>query len=184
MRIDVLIENTSHNELLCEHGLSFLIHYNDKVYLLDTGNSGKFIDNAKMMNIDLSKVDKCILSHGHYDHSDGYVRFLDLYPRHKIYASKDIFEDYYSSSNNSMHYIGLCDELKNRRDNFHLIDKFTCIDEGVYVLPHKATDDTVNKNLYKKVNSEYMKDDFTHELSLIFVYQNLTRTLPSSIGGR
>ena len=85
MRIDVLIENTSHNELLCEHGLSFLIHYHDKMYLLDAGQSGNFIDNAKSLNIDLSKVNKCILSHGHYDHSDGYVRFLDSYPHHKIY---------------------------------------------------------------------------------------------------
>ena len=172
MRIDVLIENTSHDSLLCEHGLSFLIHYHDKMYLLDAGQSGNFIENAKSLNIDLNQVKQCILSHGHYDHSDGYVRFLDVYPHHKVYAYKDIFEDYYSSSNDSMHYIGLCDELKKRKDHFHLIDKLTCIDEGVYVLPHQATCNTVNKNLYKKVNNAYIKDDFRHELSLIFVYKD------------
>lgn len=168
MRIDVLIENSAHDELLCEHGLSFLIHYNEKTYLLDAGQTGKFIDNAIALNIDLSTVDKCVLSHGHYDHSDGFVRFLNTYCNKPIYASKFVFEDYYSSSNNVMHYIGLSNELKSYKDKFNLVSELTCIDEGVYLLPHHATKQTVNKNLYKKVYDDYIKDDFKHELSLIF----------------
>ncbi len=169
MRIDVLIENSTQSDLLAEHGLSFLIHYRGKTYLLDAGKSGSFMDNARSLNVDLDTVDKCVLSHGHYDHSDGFVRFLNIYPKKQIYACENIFDDYYSSSNDSLHYIGLCDELKDKRENFKLINEMTCIDEGVYLVPHHATKYTVNKNLYKKVNDEYILDDFTHELSLVFV---------------
>ena len=168
MRIDVLIENSTHDHLLSEHGLSFLIHFNNKVYLLDAGKTGAFMDNANAMHIDLSKVDKCILSHGHYDHSDGFIRFLDVYPNQKIYASENVFEDYYSTSNNELHYIGLDERLKDKKYNFHLIHEVTCIDEGVYLVPHHALKYTINKNLYKKVNGEYILDDFAHELSLVF----------------
>ena len=168
MRINVLIENSTQSELLCEHGLSFLIHFHDKVYLLDAGQTGAFIENARALNIDLSHVDKCILSHGHYDHSDGFIRFLELYPHHQIWACDSVFDEYYSSSNNVMHYIGLSDELQTHKEKFNLVSELTCIDEGVYLLPHHATKQTVNKNLYKKEHVDYIKDDFKHELSLIF----------------
>ncbi len=170
MRIDVLIENSTHSELKCEHGLSFLIHYNNKSYLLDSGQSGAFMDNAKTLGFDLNLVDKCILSHGHYDHSDGFLRFIGEYPDKKIYASKDVFDEYYSSSHHPLHYIGLDKRLN--REHFHLIDQMTCIDEGVYLIPHHQTLYTVNKNLYRKINDEFVLDDFTHELSLVFVNGN------------
>lgn len=168
MRIEVLIENSTHSDLLTEHGLSFLIHFNNKVYLLDAGKTGAFIDNAKAMHIDLSQVDKCILSHGHYDHSDGFIRFLDQYPNQKIYASENVFEEYYSTSNNELHYIGLDEMLKDKKDNFHFIHEVTYIDEGVYLVPHHSTKHTINKNLYKKIDDELILDDFTHEISLVF----------------
>ena len=168
MRIEVLIENSTHSDLLSEHGLSFLIHFNNKVYLLDAGKTGAFMDNTKSMHIDLSKVDKCVLSHAHYDHSDGFIRFLDAYPNQKIYASENVFGEYYSTSNNELHYIGLDERLKGKKENFHLISKVTCIDEGVYLVPHRSSQHTINKNLYKKVSNECIFDDFTHELSLVF----------------
>ena len=59
-------------------------------------------------------------------------------------------------------------QQKDIKENFHLINEVTCIDEGVYLIPHHSTKHTINKNLYKKASGEYILDDFAHELSLVF----------------
>lgn len=69
MQITNLIDNVSYiPELKSEHGLSYYIETTKHKILFDTGQSSSFIDNAKVLNIDLSQVDIVIISHGHYDH--------------------------------------------------------------------------------------------------------------------
>lgn len=163
MKITVLIENTSY-ELLHEHGLSLYIQYNDKTYLLDTGSSSKFMDNAKTLSIDLD-VDYNILSHGHYDHSGGYSTYLSLYDK-KVYAMKSVFDTYVSS--HDKHDISVPRSVP--KDKFILIDKVTKLEENVYLIPHsKALCDIGKRSMmYRSVNNEYVYDDFSHELSLVF----------------
>lgn len=58
--------------LLAEPGLSILIELNDsgEYILLDGGASDIVLkENVKRMNIDLKKIKKIILSHGHFDHT-------------------------------------------------------------------------------------------------------------------
>ena len=82
MKVSVIIENTSKNEILiAEHGLSLYIEYEGKQYLLDAGATGIFLQNANNMGIDLNNVDYCILSHGHYDHAGGYGAFFENYKK-------------------------------------------------------------------------------------------------------
>ena len=69
MKMVVLVENSSRCRLCAEHGLSVYIEYEGKTYLLDTGATALFAENAKELGIDLSKVDTAFLSHAHYDHS-------------------------------------------------------------------------------------------------------------------
>jgi 7,8-dihydropterin-6-yl-methyl-4-(beta-D-ribofuranosyl)aminobenzene 5'-phosphate synthase len=76
MKLTVLTENLAGGHFLAEHGLSYLIEYDGKTILFDTGHSDVFIKNAAKLGIDLQeKVDLVILSHGHWDHGDG-LRFL------------------------------------------------------------------------------------------------------------
>jgi 7,8-dihydropterin-6-yl-methyl-4-(beta-D-ribofuranosyl)aminobenzene 5'-phosphate synthase len=56
---------------MAEHGLSYLIEYDGKKLLFDTGQSNLFLKNAETMNINLSNIDMIVLSHGHFDHGDG-----------------------------------------------------------------------------------------------------------------
>ena len=44
--------------------------------------------NAEKLEIDLSKVDTVILSHGHYDHSGGILPFYKINPEAIIYMQK------------------------------------------------------------------------------------------------
>lgn len=76
--ITCLVENTAATEALrSEHGLSLLIRHGGATVLLDTGQSAAFLDNARDMGVDLSKVTHVALSHGHYDHSGGLAAALE-----------------------------------------------------------------------------------------------------------
>ena len=85
MKITVLIENTAPEYLKCEHGLSIYIAYNEKCYLLDTGSSDIFMDNAEVLKTKLENVDAAFLSHGHYDHSGGFEAFFEKNKSAKVY---------------------------------------------------------------------------------------------------
>ena len=76
MRITVLIENSAPEGLVAEHGLSFYLEYRGGRYLLDAGESGAFLLNAQRLGVDLSRVEAAALSHGHYDHGDGFTAFF------------------------------------------------------------------------------------------------------------
>ena len=171
MKITVLVENTGPSELKIEHGLSLYIEFNDKKYLLDAGPSDSFFKNAHALSIDLGRVDKAVLSHGHYDHGDGFMVFLNQYKDKVIYGAKNIFDDYYSGSGGSVHYIGLSSKLKQMKNRFNTISKDTKIDEKIYLILDDVSNTKeigVQKKLYKKVDDVLQPDNFNHELSLVF----------------
>ena len=171
MRITVLVENTGPSEFKIEHGLSLYIEFNDKKYLLDAGPSDSFFKNAHALSIDLGRVDKAVLSHGHYDHGDGFMVFLNQYKDKVVYGAKNIFDDYYSGSGGSVHYIGLSSKLKQMENRFNTISKDTKIDEKIYLILDDVSNTKeigVQKKLYKKVDDVLQPDNFDHELSLVF----------------
>lgn len=171
MKITVLVENTGPSELKIEHGLSLYIEFNDKKYLLDAGPSDSFFKNAHALSIDLGRVDKAVLSHGHYDHGDGFMVFLNQYKDKVVYGAKNIFDDYYSGSGGSVHYIGLSSKLKQMKNRFNTISKDTKIDEKIYLILDDVSNTKeigVQKKLYKKVDDVLQPDSFNHELSLVF----------------
>ena len=70
------------NFLLAEHGLSCLLKAHkgadEHVVLLDAGASSTcFVHNARLLGVDLSKVEAVVLSHGHLDHFGALVEFLN-----------------------------------------------------------------------------------------------------------
>ena len=89
MKLTALMENTTVNDAcVCEHGLSLIIEANGRKVLFDAGQSGNFVKNAQVLGIDLAQVDTCVLSHGHYDHSDGFPAFFQINDHARLYAHK------------------------------------------------------------------------------------------------
>lgn len=172
MNIKVLIENTSSSDLTAEHGLSLFIQHNHKSYLLDGGQSGAFLENARKMNIPITGTDYCVLSHGHYDHAGGFLSYLKENPNGKIHAMKQAKADYYSGASGNIHEIGIPREiLDNYESSFIFIKEINILDTGVYLIPHSTVGlEEIGKRtkLYKKQNGELLPDDFSHELSLVF----------------
>lgn len=110
MKITVLTENTACREsLACEHGLSLYIETGCHKILFDAGQSGAFADNAEALGIDLSSVDFAVLSHGHYDHGNGLVRFLEINGTAPVYLRRDAFGFHQNATGK---FIGLPQELK------------------------------------------------------------------------
>ena len=52
------------------------------------------------------------------------------------------------------------------------VDEITELIENVYLIPHKKIDDLAKigerAKLYKRINDDYIPDDFCHEMSLVF----------------
>ena len=75
MKFLVLNDDRCDKSKLCFcHGFSLYGECDHKKFLFDVGQDDSFLKNAKTLGVDLD-VDYIILSHGHYDHTDG-LKFL------------------------------------------------------------------------------------------------------------
>lgn len=74
LKISILSDKSASSRCRAEHGLSFAVEA-DKRILFDTGASDLFLDNARIMGIDIDTIETVVLSHGHYDHGNG-MRYL------------------------------------------------------------------------------------------------------------
>lgn len=111
IKITTLSENTASTpNLLAEWGLSILVEIDSLTILLDAGLSSSAAYNAGTLGVDLKKVDRIVLSHGHYDHTGGLQNVLRLMRKKiEIIAHPDIWGEKYSRqrNENTYHYIGI-----------------------------------------------------------------------------
>lgn len=102
-----------------EHGWSVLVETPTGSVLFDTGQSNLFLENAHNMGIDLTCLQKVVLSHGHYDHSGGLRDFLQLKPNTVVIAHPDVFKKRYCvESGKDPREIGMPDNVLTYRKNF------------------------------------------------------------------
>lgn len=98
LRITTLCENTAIiGDFLAEWGLSILIETDGVNILFDNGKSISVSHNADALGINLSKIDKIVLSHAHYDHTGGLRQVLGRMKKEvEIIAHPDIWKAKYS----------------------------------------------------------------------------------------
>ena len=104
MRVVSLVENTSCHPMRTEHGLSLYIETEKHRILFDTGQGTLFAENAEKLGVDLSAVDLCFLSHGHYDHGGGLKLFSEMNRSAPVIVSENAFGHYYEQDGR---YVGL-----------------------------------------------------------------------------
>jgi 7,8-dihydropterin-6-yl-methyl-4-(beta-D-ribofuranosyl)aminobenzene 5'-phosphate synthase len=172
MKITALIENKATGNLVGEHGLAIHIEYNGKQYLLDTGASNKFLNNANQLGIDLKDIDTAVLSHCHYDHSSGYVGFFSKNSKSKVYLQSTARELCYAKLGLLRLYNGIPKGILNTySDRFVFVDGDYQIDEGVWLISHKTSGLAAKgkkAHMYRKTEKGFVADDFQHEQSLVF----------------
>ena len=162
MKIVTLMENTACREALrFEHGLSLYLETETQNILFDAGQSAAFADNAEKLGVDLGKVDFAVLSHGHYDHSGGLQKFLEVNQAAPVYVSRYAFEPHYSTNG----YIGMDSALK-ASSQIRYVTEETTLAEGITL--HRlegAPMDTAG--LLVEENGVRKSDDFRHEQYLL-----------------
>ena len=110
LQITTLSENTAGlGGLMAEWGLSILVESEETNILFDTGQSLSASHNAEIMGIDLSRIDKIVLSHGHFDHTGGLKQaLLRIGKEIEIIAHPDIWAAKYSRhQGQEARYIGI-----------------------------------------------------------------------------
>ncbi|HHU76535.1 MAG TPA: MBL fold metallo-hydrolase [Firmicutes bacterium] len=75
-----------------EHGVSMLLETGGKKILFDTGAGLTLVQNAFALKIDLTSIDAVVLSHGHYDHTGGLKKLLDITGPLPVYVHPAIFD--------------------------------------------------------------------------------------------
>lgn len=90
-------DRASRLDILGQSGLSILIESDGGNVLLDAGQGISTVHNADVLGIDLKKIDKIVLSHGHYDHTGGLRELLARMHRKdiEIIAHPDIWATKY-----------------------------------------------------------------------------------------
>jgi 7,8-dihydropterin-6-yl-methyl-4-(beta-D-ribofuranosyl)aminobenzene 5'-phosphate synthase len=110
LQITTLSENTAGlGNFLGEWGLSILVETAETKILFDTGQSISASHNADILGIDLGKIDRIVLSHGHYDHTGGLRHILHRMRKEvEIIAHPDIWQVKYATREGEEEkYIGI-----------------------------------------------------------------------------
>ena len=99
MKLKVLVDNNTiiDEYYLGEPAVSYYIEDGNDKILFDTGYSDIFIKNAYQMSIDLNKINKIIISHGHNDHTGGLKYYFNIIKNNNIelVAHPECFEEKY-----------------------------------------------------------------------------------------
>ncbi len=135
MKIICLIENTAVNEkLFFEDGMSLFVEYEGRNYLIDTGLTGKAVDNAKRMRLPINNIDAVVITHNHFAHIGGIDAIMRLNPSAKIYLRAGARTEFFRRSGLFKSSAGAGHGFfKKYADNLVLFNSFSEVVEGFYL---------------------------------------------------
>lgn len=173
-RITTLSENTAgFPVVLAEWGLSVLVQTSDLNILLDTGASTSVPHNAPILGVDLSTIDKIVLSHGHYDHTGGLKEVLAKTGAVEIIAHPDIWAKKYIRFGERESYIGIPfsrEELEALGASFTLSKEPVWISNDIVTtgeIPMTTEYEEIDPNLYVKEDGEWLSDPLWDDRALV-----------------
>jgi 7,8-dihydropterin-6-yl-methyl-4-(beta-D-ribofuranosyl)aminobenzene 5'-phosphate synthase len=176
INITTLSDNaTGKTEILAEWGLSVLVECDGMTVLLDAGRSISATRNADALAIDLSKIGKIVLSHGHFDHTGGLRSLLSKMKREvEIIAHPDIWALKYSRGKDQRDkYVGIPyqqQELESLGARFTLATGPVKLSENILTtgeIPMVTDFEHIEPNLYVKTVSGWVADELRDDLALV-----------------
>ena len=175
LHITTLSENTAGDiNLLAEWGLSILVEADGLTILLDTGQSTSASYNADVLGIDLSKIDKIVLSHGHLDHTGGLRQILGKMRKGvEIIAHPDIWAAKYRRQGQADRYIGIPfqrQELESLGAIFNLTKKSIKITDNIMTtgeIPLVTDFEEIDPELWVKEDTGWQLDKLLDDQALI-----------------
>jgi 7,8-dihydropterin-6-yl-methyl-4-(beta-D-ribofuranosyl)aminobenzene 5'-phosphate synthase len=176
IKLTTLSENTVDRAgLLAEWGLSILVEVDNYKVLLDTGLGISTAYNAAILGIDLSTVDKIVISHGHHDHTGGLHHVLDAIRREiEIIAHPDIWVPKYSRTfGEKEQYAGIPfarEALESWGASFRLTKEPVWITDDIVTtgeIPMHTEYEQIDSKLYAKEGGKLHPDPLKDDLALI-----------------
>ncbi|OGO05189.1 MAG: hypothetical protein A2Y91_00695 [Chloroflexi bacterium RBG_13_54_8] len=174
VKITTLSENTANYGFLAEWGLSILVEVDGLRILVDTGLSFSAVHNAQLMGIDLSTIDRIVLSHGHADHTGGLRQVLRIKGEVEVIGHPDIWAAKYVQRDQAgKRYCGMPfsrEELESRGARFNLAR------EPVHITEHVMTTgevlmlseyEEIEGNLFTKEKGVFRPDPLADDLALV-----------------
>jgi 7,8-dihydropterin-6-yl-methyl-4-(beta-D-ribofuranosyl)aminobenzene 5'-phosphate synthase len=176
VRLATLSENTAGDfDVQGEWGLSVLIEVDGQNILLDSGKSGAICQNAEAMGIDLKKIDKIVLSHGHFDHTGGLEALLGKIKKDvPIIAHPDIWAPkYYRRKDKPDRYIGIPFQIRTleslgarfmlNRDPVRVSESMTTTGE----IPMETDFEQIDSNMYLWTPDGWVQDPLADDQALV-----------------
>lgn len=168
-------ENTAGlGNFLGEWGLSILFETEGLSLLLDAGQGVSTSHNADIMGVDLSRIDRIILSHGHYDHTGGLVPLLRKMKKEiVVIAHPDIWSDKYTSRRGQVRFIGIPhrrEELESLGAKFNLVTEPTRITDSIMTtgeIPMVTDFERIEPYLLVREHGELKPDELLDDQALI-----------------
>jgi len=177
LRITTLSENTAGvGNFLAEWGLSILVETDEVNILLDTSAGISASHNADILGIDLSKIDKIVLSHSHADHTGGLRQILRKMRKEvEIIAHPDIWAAKYARRQGQKdRYIGVPfqrQELESLGANFTLTTKPIKITDNIMTtgeIPMVTDFEEIEPNrFFVKEETGWQPDELLDDQALI-----------------
>jgi len=181
--ITVLATNTANFGGIGEWSFSALLESEDEKILFDTGfDENTVLHNAKVLNKDLSSVEKVILSHFHGDHTGGLIKLRKEFMTQnskafsKVFVAEGFFEQRYDVNGNLRGFIGGFNDV----DNFILQTQklginFIIIENPTEISPNLILSGPVERVHEKAVVSPgfFIKKDGKLEADLVHDDQSL-----------
>lgn len=168
MKFIILSENRDNGCFLGEGGLSIYLEVNGNRFLLDTGYSNLFLENAQKLNIDVDSVDTVILTHGHADHTNG-VAYLK--PDKTIIMHPEGFKERYSKRKKEYAGFPMTKEELEAKHNVVLTKEAIEVFENVFYLGEipMIVPFEMDGNYGTTLDSELTKTDYTEDDSAIAI---------------
>ena len=176
IRITTLSENTAgRGDFLGEWGLSILVETEETTVLLDTGKGFSMGYNADTLGIDTGKIDRIVLSHGHFDHTGGLRELLRrMRKKVEVIAHPDVWQPKYARREGEPdRFIGIPfqrDELKSLGAAFQISSQPVHIAKEVMTtgeIPMVNSFEEVDSALFVKEGSAWKPDQVMDDQALI-----------------
>ena len=159
--------------LKSEHELSLLIEFDERKIIFDTGRSDLFIQNAKIMRIDLSQVDYLISSNGNGDHGGGLNHFLKINSKAKIFLHISAANKFYTGIFGFIpDYLSPDQKLIAQKSRIYFIDEDTQIDEKIILLEgftEVLSQPGANNASFEKNRNPFTINKFNHEIVMLLI---------------
>ena len=171
LKFTFLSENkTQRVACLAEFGLSILIEADGKTILFDTGCSELFAENASRIGVDLSKVDLCVISHGHFDHTQGVPRFCRENDHAPVYIHRDALFPTYGTTDGVLDDYN-CGVIWTDGQREEVRDRLVFTDGPLWLTEDIVISGTVPdvpgfkpiEDFFRKLPEGLIPDDLSHE---------------------